>query len=336
MTPCFVGIGSLAILSKTFAESAQLFLETDRTRKFAFLGIVFLLLTCSVVPGQDSNTEDKSWREFCNLTASNIAIWPNDEAAESFDPTKGDAKSFSRHASPIFEHKNPFNRDERGLVYLWKQANGTPVAIFTSLVFKKSATNRWNEVIEYHSLHDAPLAASFGGTKVSDRYAMAHQWRPSKGIQWHPLPDAPQLGESKARLHLQARSFIRRFQCEAVFPSGQTYQLKAQTTPVYKYAYKEDGQLLGGVLTFFCRATDPEAILLLAVRKNGEDKLQWQYALGNFTIGKVTFSLDKKEIWEEISEEWFNPRSHHYGGFPFRGFTIEEGIERQTSYKSEP
>ncbi len=280
---------------------------------------------------------DERWREFCNLTAENIVMWPIGKDGKG-DLTSSDAKPFVRHPKPIFEHKNPFNRDERGLVYLWKQENGRPVAIFTSLVFKKTATNRWNEVIEHHTLHDDRLVTTYGSSKdveSYDRYATSHVWKPNVGIKWKPVPDGPKPANSKARLNLQGRSLIRRFSCDGIFPSGQTYHLNAQTTPVYKYDLKEDGKQLGGLVTFFCRATDPEAILALDVRENSEGELEWNYALGNFTIGNIVFFLDKKKIWEESSgQAWFQSNSKHYGGFPFQGFTIPEGIKRQQSYQS--
>ena len=301
--------------------------------------LVFVFIPGGFVVAQDESG-DENWREFCDLTAANVVIWPgvgdNGKAIKLSSTMKG-VKPFERLEKPVFEHKNPFNRDERGLVYLWKQENGRPVAIFTCLVFKKTATNRWNQVIEHHSLHDKPVLATYGkSTNVEsyDAYAQSHLWKPKTGIEWKPVPEAPSTAKTAALIRIQGRSLIRRFACKGVFSNGQSYHLKAQTTPVYKYSFEENGEQRGGLLTFFCRATDPEALLLLEYRNNEDGKPQWHYAVGNFTIGKITFMLDKKQVWEEISDDWFDPTSKHYGKFPFQGFTIEEGITRQKNYQN--
>ncbi len=89
-------------------------------------------------------------------------------------------------------------------------------------------------------------------------------------------------------------------------------------------------------MTFFCRATDLEAILALEVRETNAGELAWHYAAANFTRGGIAFLLDDKEVWSEESfrdgSKWFNPEYKHYGGFPFQGFTLAEGIARQKAH----
>lgn len=274
--------------------------------------------------------EKTGWRTFCDLTAANITIR---------QPRSGLSKEkvFARHENAIFEHKNPFNQTEHGLVYLWKQDNGRPVAIFTCLL-NQSRQNTWGEIIEYHSLHDAPLVASFGAPNDDDSevYCRAHQWKPKQGIEWNVLPNSPAPPSNSRLVKLQGQKLVRRFQCLGVFGT-QEYNLRALAKPVYTFDTKENGKQLGGLLTFFCRATDPEALLLLELREDAKGKLAWHYALGNFTRGLIKFSLDKNEIWTNNSNGryWIQPADVHYGSFPYRHrgtFTIEDGIARQQAH----
>ena len=290
---------------------------------------LLLLLTPALAFAQpsDDDSPNAQWREFCDRTAANVRI---------FDGKTPSGNPFERHKTAIFEHQNPLNRDERGLVYLWKQQNGRPAAIFTCLVIRLGGSDRWMEIIEYHSLHDGPIVSRLGSGNGIDDYAEAHAWQPRTGIEWHEVDNVDAPANSAVKQRLQSRSILRRFQCVGQF-GRQEYQLKRQTKPVYTWEFGEKGALQTGLLTFFCRATDPEAILALEVRKNDEGELRWHYALGNFTRGGITFSLDKKTVFDNntLGDVWFTPTKVHYGKFPVRGFTIEEGIARQLKYAEE-
>ena len=305
--------------------------------------VLFILCSVSLFAQDEEKSEDnKSWRKFCDLTAQNVSVFEGVRGGLFRSAARSTGREFQQLEHAIFEHKNPFNQTEHGLVYLWKQEDGRPVAIFTSLVNKSPRDGRWGEIIEYHSLHDKPLYATFGSDTIegSEPYRAAHAWRPSEGIKWNLVPKADDPANSAVRLRGQARSIVRRFECEATFyrRSGpQQYSLRPLAKPVYTYDAKREGKLVGGLLTFYCRATDPEALLLLDVRPDDSGKLAWHYAVGNFTRGRIRFSLDKKEIWDNNSSNssWFNPTDVHYGNFPARhlgSFTIEEGIERQKEH----
>ena len=294
-------------------------------RKLMLLLVIALGSTLAHAQPTEDDSANENWREFCDLTAANVRI---------FDGKSPKGDPFTKHKTAIFEHKNPFNRDERGLVYLWKQDNGRPVAIFTCLVIRNGRTNRWNEIIEYHSLHDQPINTRLGEIeRPLSGYPMAHVWRPKTGIIWSEVEDAPVPDNLAVKQRLQTRAILRRFQCIGQF-GDQEYQLQAQAKPVYTWEFGEKGALQTGMLTFYCRATDPEAILMLEVRKNDAGKLRWHYALGNFTRGGITFKLDKRDVFENntLGRIWFDRTQIHYGGFPARGFLIEEGIQRQLGY----
>ena len=211
--------------------------------KHAVSLVAIVFVYASNVLAQDvANDLNAKWKEFCNLTAENIHI--HDKNGEPF----------VRQEGAIFEHKNPFHQTEHGLVYLWKQENGRPAAIFTCLA-NQLGPNVWNEIIEYHSLHDERITSSFGSDRNSQNsvYEDAHNWQPKRGIEWFVLPKGPKLAQSAVRLKLQGQSLVRRFQCDGYFGSRspQKYSLRAQPKPVYVYDAKEDGKQLGGLLTFF-------------------------------------------------------------------------------------
>ena len=111
---------------------------------------------------------------------------------------------------------------------------------------------------------------------------------------------------------------------------NERYELRAIPRPVYSYDAKdEDGQVTSGAITFFCRATDPEAFLVLEVRETDEGP-KWHYAPGNFTLCPTSLKLDDKVVWKEDSNsraKFHNPRYQHFGAFLNRPFLLEDGIK---------
>ena len=269
-------------------------------------------LSFGAVFAQDAGgeTEKDLWRSYCDLVAHKFVIG---------EPGK---PPFKREARAIFEHKNPFDRYEVGLIYVWKQNDGRPVALFTDLVRKIRNSDHWTEIWELHSLHDGPLDNTFAGKRV---------WAPSKaGLEWKPVSKSDPPARTAPGLRLQARSIVRRFAMDAVV-LDEKYELRAISRPVYSYETKtEDGRLIGGSIVFFCRATDPEAFLVLEVQQT-EEGLQWHYAPGNFTYGPTSLKLDGQMVWQENSrarEKFHNPRYHHFGAFLNSPFRLEQRVEQ--------
>jgi hypothetical protein len=74
-------------------------------------------------------------------------------------------------------------------------------------------------------------------------------------------------------------------------------ELRLLTTPVYRYA-SEKQAVTDGALFAFARGTDPEVFLLIEARQ-GDDAVQWQYALARF-VGHAALRAehDGREIWK--------------------------------------
>ena len=271
-----------------------------------------VLSLCGNLRAQDTEakTEKDLWRSYCDMVADRFSI------------REPGGKPFEREAKAVFEHKNPFDRHEVGLIYVWKQKNGRPVSLFTDLVRKIRDSDRWTEIWEMHSLHDGPLDNTFNGQRV---------WTPKEaGLTWTPVPKTPEPAKTAPGLRIQARGIIRRFAMNAVV-LDENYELRAISRPVYSYETKtDDGTLLGGSIIFFCRATDPEAFLALEVQQTDEGP-RWHYAPGNFTYGPTSLKLDGKRVWQENSqsrEKFHNSEYHHFGAFLNSPFRLEQRLRQ--------
>lgn len=277
-------------------------------RSFAWVALLCLFPSFA-------NGQRPTWKEYCVQEADKYAI-----AADIKQQSPDEA--WQRIPDAIFTHINPISRDERGLVYLWKQQNSKPVAVVTVIVSRRNNIPLWYDVHELHSLHDQPLSATYEGEPT---------WTPEKGgLRWSVVPDAPVPANQPRLIQRQAKLLTKNFSSEATM-KGQVWPLRRIEKPVYQYDFQEeDERTCGGAIFCFCRATDPESMLVLEVRKDDSGKYQWHYAPLAFSFSPTTFSIEGQKVWEEsLGKKYRDPTSYHHGIYRHRGFQLS--MEEETN-----
>lgn len=221
---------------------------------------------------------------------------------------------------PIFVHNFNGHLESHAFVYLWTTKTNRPVAAVTSIVMRwDQAVDRWSQIDEFHSLHDASLVAERDGQPL---------WTPQgAGLDWQEIPKASEPAKSERLQRVQAKQLARRFSLTAFYRKvdDRPWELRLIPKPVNTYSTKVGEQLVTGYLHFFCRATDPEAMLALEVRRSPKGDFRWHYAAANYSDAGVYLKLDGKEVWKDDPPR-FARRGRHFGYQPNVDFAI--GLEK--------
>ncbi|MEE8452178.1 MAG: hypothetical protein V3R99_09695 [Thermoguttaceae bacterium] len=221
---------------------------------------------------------DAGWLKVCQSHAEDYVIYPTAEPKEKFKLLP----------NPVFRHSQPVRGDDIGGVWLWVREDGRPAVIGTVFAYSLRVLppGKRNVAHEFHSLATVPLTAN---------WRTRQQWAPAKaGIEWKPIPDAPVAAESTTKRLLQMRQLSRRFHAYSIGEGGR-WELRLIPKPIYVYDMKDAGAVLGGCLFAICQGTDPEIILGMEARRDGEN-YRWHYACASFTDYELHVRLDDTEI----------------------------------------
>lgn len=231
----------------------------------------------------------------CLLALSPVAVADEpekpaaDPVREAYQQDAEKCAFVSADGRPLTLVKEPVLRwsnddDWSGDVFVWTHA-GRPEVIGCIL---SGPFDQLRYVYhEFHLLAAKPIAAA----TVQD----GRRWQPAEGLKREPLPDAPQPAASRAARLAQMRKLARTF--IAQMEADGRWELRLLPQPLMRYPDGE-GDVVDGAL--FCyvwtKGTDPEVILLLECRREGET-LAWHYAPALFTNRQVWLRLDGREVW---------------------------------------
>lgn len=276
---------------------------------FVFFGTAL----CTATSAQDAPADDNpTWRDHCGIEAAKYSIQPVSQLDAN--------QKWQRIETAVFSHANPIARDEHGLVYLWTAGNSKPAAVLTVIVSRRNQ-KPWYDVHELHSLHDRPIKATYSDQPT---------WSPdSGGLRWSVVPDAPDPATDERLMQRQAKLLARKFSSVATM-KGEDWKLRRIEKPIYQYSFdakdsRQEKRLCGGAIFAYCRATDPESMLVLEVRKDAAGKYLWHYAPFAFSFSPTTFSIDDKEVWTEaIGRKYRDSTSYHHGIYRNRNVKIAD------------
>lgn len=173
-------------------------------------------------------------------------------------------------------------------MFVW-QLDDRPVAVGSVVWYSQIGLYH-----EFQSLAFEPLTAERDGEKI---------WEPGQpGIEFKPLPEAPQPSTTAAKRLVQMKSLAGRFRAEIVkglpsFPEGSVWQLRLLPRPVMRYG-SPTGLASDGAIFAFCQDTDPDVFLMLEVRGAGEE-LAWHFAMGPLTSRETKGWYDDKLVWSK-------------------------------------
>jgi hypothetical protein len=198
---------------------------------------------------------------------------------------------------PALKWSNIYEATVFGSIYVWTRG-GRPEAIISSYKF---FTSKDEFSAELHSLAEAPLTAVKHGHIV---------WRPqAAGIEFKPIADAAAPAKTNSARLSQMRQIARDFAGELTTVSKTKHNLRLLSQPLLRYQGDESNNVIDGALFAFARATDPDVILVVEARGDG-DVSRWEYALARMNVGALRVSYRDRDVWsvEELSHPYARPQ----------------------------
>lgn len=193
---------------------------------------------------------------------------------------------------PVFRWNNSVAGTKDAALFLW-MADGRPVVAATMLWRPERGMFH-----EFQSLATEPLHGEQAGTRV---------WDVSKaGIRWAAVPGAPPPDAGAVKRLIQMKTLAEQFRAEVVkgppaYPEDSVWQLRLMVNPVARYGGRDEAVRDGAVFAF-CQDTDPEVLLLLEMRGEGE-KAAWHFAFAPMTGWSA-------KAWRAKTMVWSQPRLH--------------------------
>ena len=125
-------------------------------------------------------------------------------------------------------------------------------------------------------------------------------WSPgTRYSKFATLPDGPDPSDNPALRLSQIKNMAARFEIIDGFrePNSEPspHVLRMMSRPTHRYG-KPDGEIIDGALFTFVVATDPEACLLIEIRRKG-DVTSWEYMVLPMTIYSLEAKLDGNTVW---------------------------------------
>jgi hypothetical protein len=195
---------------------------------------------------------------------------------------------FERHAKPLLTYSNPIRGDVLGNVFVWTHL-GRPEMI--GAIFDFRSEDKFDS--EFHSLSQHAVVATRDGRPF---------WNPERpGIEFRPVPSAPQPADSASARARQMRELIRGFSVDRDHPEQGQGPLRMLTQPIFRYASPETEGIEGAIFVFV-EGTDPEAFVLLEA--TGKENPVWQFAFARMNIVEFRGSYQGQVVWQVKPAEW--------------------------------
>ena len=203
---------------------------------------------------------------------------------------------------PVFHHVQSVRGRAVGSVFVCLEESGRPAAIGD--VFFLPSGEEHDLYAEWHSLATAPLTLKWNGvTQMAAETA---------GLSWQAIPDAASPAEGLPQRERQVRQLARRFTAHLINREQDKYELRRLATPLYQYQSEQNAEFLNGAVFTFCQETDPELLLVIEARRDGEE-VRWMYAAGAFSNLSLFLQLDGTEVWRADPPS-FAGNGPHVGG----------------------
>ncbi len=257
------------------------------------MGGTWLLILLSVLIGQAPvSKDDSAAAEAARKKRERLLPLYTSEAAEYTiyrDSSRRDKLELRRE--PVYVWTNPLREDgQDGAIFVWTCRGRAEVI---GCIFM-SPTTRPRHV--YHEFHS--LALSVLDVQRSGRHAKT--WTPlAPGVTVTPIAGGPSPLQTAAQRLAQMRTLSRDFTASTLDHKDQHWELRLLPQPLYRYASTDPDILDGAVFAFVTSAgTDPEAILVLEVRKPaGKDLPIWHYSVSRFTDTELRVKHKDKEVF---------------------------------------
>jgi len=206
-------------------------------------------------------------------------------------------KKLSFRKEPLLRWNNPVRFAEDGATFIWTD-EGRPKAAACIYISSNATPERVLLDHEFQSLCTDPLVARRDGQDV---------WYPTKpGIDPKRFTDVRAPAKSSAGRLIQMRRLAREFSAAGFTQTTggdmRRWELRLLPRPLYRFG-SDKGEVIDGALFAFVQSTDPELLLLLEVRQDG-DQRKWSYALARMTSHPLEARYKDRVIWEVAYWPW--------------------------------
>lgn len=206
--------------------------------------------------------------------------------------------------TPLLHWTNPVTGVHDGLAGLYT-AGGRPVAV-AQFAFQK------REVLihEFYSLTPGDLEMRRGTRSV---------WKPAKpAFAFQELKDGPPPARSSNLQLAQMRKIAAEFTVTDEFgwDKPETQILRLMPQPLHRYKDEAAG-VVEGALFAYAMGTNPEAVILLELIRDGE-ALKWQFGFAPMTIYELKATRNDVQVWSVSPRKFYNAydKSSHMGKYP--------------------
>jgi hypothetical protein len=229
------------------------------------------------------------------------------QIAGSFQAATIEGKTRARAAQvpePLHRWTDPTRRNSDGALWAWR-SSGRPIAIISIELYPQTKDFGTVWALEFTSLSTGPIVVE-GGEHFDTFYVDLPpprddgrlRWAPARGgVAFREIPDAPAPAKTEAERLRQMRDLLKRFSAREFYNiKSQDYELRLLAHPIDRYADAPSG-LMDGAIFIYANGTNPEALLLLEARRQGEGSPTWSYAAAPLTRAEPTLRLDRQEVW---------------------------------------
>jgi hypothetical protein len=192
--------------------------------------------------------------------------------------------------NPVFRYSDEERLIPDATLWVWER-DGRPVA-FQKVEGNNQGSPKWT--ICFASLCEGLLKVQW--TTIRREYAAR-----TPGVTFKPIPKADPPPESARARTVQLRALKDRFSGRlGVNDEGQGgAETRTVSKPLFEYADPESKLPMGAIFGMSSTGTNPDLLLLIEARRDGEGPWRWEYATARMTSASVRIRLDDDEIRAE-------------------------------------
>jgi hypothetical protein len=220
---------------------------------------------------------------------------------------------------PLYRWNDPTRDFSDGTLWFWK-LSGRPIAVVAIELYPQNKAFGTVWALEFSSLATGPIEVE-GGEHFDRRYADMYpphadgslRWAPSKGgITFREVPDAPAPAGTEPERLRQMKDILKPFSAHELYRTNlQDYTLRLISHPVDRYADAASG-LIDGAIFAYANGTNPEVLVLLEARRQGNAGPAWKYAAAPLARAKVSLNLARQEVWAHLVKEVQGPEDTYF------------------------
>jgi hypothetical protein len=222
------------------------------------------------------DADESGWQKVFRAMADDYEIGSVEEPS----------RKFSLRTAPVLRWSQPVRGGDDGAVYVWLD-RGRPAIIGAIFAWPRNDGLR----VVVHEMHALTSTAMQAAYKKSEVWALE-----KPALEYKRVSGAAAPAASPAQRLAQIRTLGRDFTANSIDRDDREWELRLLAQPLYRYELKDHPELVDGAILAFVQGTDPEVLLILEARRDG-DKSYWQYALARFSDFRLFVKFNGAEVW---------------------------------------